>query len=1010
MSIQSKVDQNPGSERDRKNLVGLLGFAEGVLNARSKVQMVMQAGMGVFLEGDISSLPGMHLDCEDGAWLRIDRQRETRPPEPLDYVAQFLATKPSDPAKRPSIKPAIVLEVTIEEASDLEEAGLLFHGDVHPIMDDGIEIEHRVKIILHKENLPEMRRAYERYIAGPWADWAEQERPVRRAISLYNDLFKIHSAIHTADSTPPELIWGIGIGRWKIGAERVDMPLLEQMVDIEVETGGAIAIRPRDLAPQLSLKPYLEAEIDGSPKLQRELQQSLAQILQGDAEFSPFTTVWEPILDAAASNLSSTGAFISRAAFEAGETLAAPGDDLKITSSWAIFGRPRSSEARTQDLQTLRVQIEDGETDVPSSIQGFAAAPPTVAQAPTSDYGLDNTILSGVGQRTWEPSSSGDMRATSTSATSAGTATSEKQHRVHFFPLPFNEEQGRISDLIDDKSLHVVCVSGPPGTGKSHSIANIISHQMALGKRVLVTARTPEAIAAVREKLPKSLQTLVIASVGTDRESAQQLQEAVTELSREVVSLDVDHARQLRAELEQKIIDCDVIADKADRDLADIARANLHAIEWGDLRHTPMALVKLLAEQEHQHGWFTDRPEKLAAAQLDDPLRRLKESLPDLAADIGYAGVELPSPEALPTTAALIAAHESELAWNTREIVDYSDAPVMALDSAGAREQASRVLREIEDIQTRITLATSAGRAFAILSLKDAAPLDRSTLEAALESLTSRKMLEDITAVRFDLGDCAADDFVAAVARGASGQKPVGFGFFNGALKGAVGSVRVADKAPASRAEWQIVLQACRLQKEHASIGEILDPFVAAQFMPSMPDTPWMAAAYLTIRRDEIEEGLEIASRLRPVIGALEGLFPYGLDLTALRETLDCSDALFAIRGNVPDGYVSPDALVQLRRITKDQTLPVFAALRNLAAAIGLADTSPKDIISAKGEITGELTRLVDVAPRLRTLGVDLDQLAACGAPHWAQRLKDAPDSAEVLIPKVGGRPGPGRR
>ncbi len=111
--------------------------------------------------------------------------------------------------------------------------------------------------------------------------------------------------------------------------------------------------------------------------------------------------------------------------------------------------------------------------------------------------------------------------------------------------------------MIDNPRFHVATVSGPPGTGKSHSIANIISHQMAMGKRVLVTARTPEAIAAVREKLPKSLQPLVIASVGTDRESAQQLQDAVSELSDEVVGLDIDASLALKSRLEQRIVDCD---------------------------------------------------------------------------------------------------------------------------------------------------------------------------------------------------------------------------------------------------------------------------------------------------------------------------------------------------------------------------------------------------------------------------------------------------------------------
>ena len=53
---------------------------------------------------------------------------------------------------------------------------------------------------------------------------------------------------------------------------------------------------------------------------------------------------------------------------------------------------------------------------------------------------------------------------------------------------------------------------------------------MAKGQRVLVTARTAEAISVVRDKLPKNLQNLVIASTGTDRDSIEALKTAVTQL------------------------------------------------------------------------------------------------------------------------------------------------------------------------------------------------------------------------------------------------------------------------------------------------------------------------------------------------------------------------------------------------------------------------------------------------------------------------------------------------
>lgn len=49
---------------------------------------------------------------------------------------------------------------------------------------------------------------------------------------------------------------------------------------------------------------------------------------------------------------------ISCADLEAGESLAPAREDLRITSSWAIFGRPRSSEARGQDLKVLQAATD----------------------------------------------------------------------------------------------------------------------------------------------------------------------------------------------------------------------------------------------------------------------------------------------------------------------------------------------------------------------------------------------------------------------------------------------------------------------------------------------------------------------------------------------------------------------------------------------------------------------------------------------------------------------------
>ncbi|MDZ7852317.1 MAG: hypothetical protein U5L98_06625 [Halomonas sp.] len=177
-----------------KSLSGLLGFAQEVLTARSKIQMEMSSGLGVFREQDISGLPGIHLDAEDGAWLRLDRQRTTRPPEPEEHVAEFVADLANDPDKRPELLPAISREVTIEEASDLEEAGLLRSENVRELMEDGKTLKEWVKVTLHVEDFLEVQQGFEAYITGPWARWSEAEKPVRKAIKLYNTLFTLHSA------------------------------------------------------------------------------------------------------------------------------------------------------------------------------------------------------------------------------------------------------------------------------------------------------------------------------------------------------------------------------------------------------------------------------------------------------------------------------------------------------------------------------------------------------------------------------------------------------------------------------------------------------------------------------------------------------------------------------------------------------------------------------------------------------------------------------------------------
>jgi hypothetical protein len=80
-----------------------------------------------------------------------------------------------------------------------------------------------------------------------------------------------------------------------------------------------------------------------------------------------------------------------------------------------------------------------------------------------------------------------------------------------FFPLPFNKEQKQIYENYLKNRLTVV--TGPPGTGKSHTIVNILCSLLAQGKRVLVTAQTDKALESLLNKIPETFDSLIFTKI-----------------------------------------------------------------------------------------------------------------------------------------------------------------------------------------------------------------------------------------------------------------------------------------------------------------------------------------------------------------------------------------------------------------------------------------------------------------------------------------------------------------
>jgi hypothetical protein len=82
---------------------------------------------------------------------------------------------------------------------------------------------------------------------------------------------------------------------------------------------------------------------------------------------------------------------------------------------------------------------------------------------------------------------------------------------------------------------------GPPG--KTHTIANLISHLVGHGKRVLVTSQKEQALVVLRDKIPESIRDLSVAVLGTSAGSLAQLDQSVQAIYEHAVGLDRAPAR-----------------------------------------------------------------------------------------------------------------------------------------------------------------------------------------------------------------------------------------------------------------------------------------------------------------------------------------------------------------------------------------------------------------------------------------------------------------------------------
>jgi very-short-patch-repair endonuclease/transcription elongation GreA/GreB family factor len=991
----------PNVGETRKSIRNLLGYAEEILKAGERVVSdLSRDAMASFHEADVAGLDGVFVPSpeSDGGWLRVARLHEAPAPRPDETYRDWLVPvgTSSGPFEQPTLRSSLLVRICVEEASDLIEAGLATQDDVmRPKGDhasDGV-----VDVLLRLTNLTEFGTAFNEWVAGPWADWETAERPRRKSIAFYNKLFEIQQRSSSmGDDTPVEAVFGVGVARWAHPLGRINAPLIEASVELELEPDdGTITVRPRLQAPRLALRPFDALDLPGIGRLQKEASLQLEAFYEDtDVGFSPHErTSFELVLRMCHARIASDAVY--EPDMRAADDRSVPTADskLRITDSWVLYVRQRSSNFRCDDIRRLAAAIDAaGDGEIPAPALQMTTRP--------TDEAVDGTQIDLTG-RLVHPSG---PNAGSPQPYSGASAKTVVEERPYFFPLPYNDDQIEIVRRLERPDVSGVVVQGPPGTGKTHTIANIVAHYMATGRRVLVSAHEPEALAAIQDKLPASIRDLAISVIHSDREGARKLEQAVEILASQVKLIDIRDYDRRRTDLEGHLVRTRAELEEADERLRAHADLNLTTVEFRGERLIPMELAARIQQERPSHTWF---PDTLRLATRFEPsfgdaeiaeARKLRHTL---GRDLVYGLAEFPDPAALPELPRLLAAHAAIVSDNRADEMEVAgDLPVVSFGAKAGADEASALRAWLDEAA----------------AWKDDTALNDSWLVDVYRLLCGVRPVHE--AVRVGVRElcqhwielCEAgrafllrgvtvpdasfpdETFDAALAAMAEGRKPFGmfaFGKSAGRAKAQLDAVRVDGNVPTSRDAWTCVRDYRIWQ---GAVMAFLGKWTAAATAVGFPtiDGEWQVARGELLRLGDLVERMH---RLHLVadeqLRFVASLFPYGVDAKRVVLHLEMTvvrDALVATLER--EGHAEAHRILRnLTELAASAPRPFHKALQDIAGALGKSEVSARDLDIGWRQILAEAHRLAGLRESRKRLEAISGAVAMSGAPTWAAAL-----------------------
>jgi hypothetical protein len=203
------------------------------------------------------------------------------------------------------------------------------------------------------------------------------------------------------------------------------------------------------------------------------------------------------------------------------------------------------------------------------------------------------------------------------------------KHEHGELPLIFDADSSQHSAIIDVLSGRNVVVNGPPGTGKSQTITNIIAAAMAAGKKVLFVSEKLAALEVVKRRLEQAGLGQFCLEIHSNKTQKRQLLEGLADRIKSRFSATTAYKSQLQVLRERRRslnTYAEILGSKAGNRLD----LTVHEVFWAAERHR----ITLGEAAEALRDVLSPGCVEWTAEDADRR-RRVLRSVADAAADIG---------------------------------------------------------------------------------------------------------------------------------------------------------------------------------------------------------------------------------------------------------------------------------------------------------------------------------------------------------------------------------------